>query len=249
MNALTKSMAATLFLAALIGFFAGCASPTTAYRPFQPTMAAGAAYRLNAANLHPTQFSLGWREVLAKRKLLEETSPPELLAYLHDKDVPIVIGPGGIPYMTDGHHTLRGLLVSRIADKTAYGHVLANWSHLDAKTFWQRMVENNYTHLKTAQSQLPQDPAALPADLTAMQLDPYRGLAWGVMVAGGFAERKDVYFQEFAWANYFRDRVRWDDGSDTNFARAVEEASELAHHPAAAALPGYSPTKVVAVKK
>jgi hypothetical protein len=111
------------------------------------------------------------------------------------------------------------------------------------------MAGKNYAYLGGAQTGRTQDPAQLPTSLLTMQLDPYRGLAWAVMVAGGYAERKDVFFQEFAWGNYFRDKVRWDDRDDAAFTRAVEEAGALAHAPAATALPGYSPNKVVPGQK
>lgn len=208
------------------------------YVPFRPDLPAGAACRIDAAQLHPTQLSLGWREVADKRKAFDAKSPAEVIAYLKDKDIPVVIGPGGVPYLTDGHHTLRALLESKAPDKTAYGHVLANWSALAPGEFWSRMAANNYSYLKDAAGR-PQPPAALPPDLRGLQLDPYRGLAWGVMKAGGFHERKKTYFQEFRWADYFRDRIHWDDADDEAFSDAVKAACVLAQDPAAAAQPGY----------
>jgi hypothetical protein len=208
------------------------------YEPFRPDLPAGAAYAIDARKLHPTQFALGWREVVFKRAKIDKKSPGELRAYLQEKDVPVVIGPGGVPYMTDGHHTLRALIESKHADKTAYGHILANWSALPPAEFWARMQAKNCAYLKDATGR-PQPAALLPADLLGMQRDPWRGLAWAVMEAGGFEERKGVYFQEFRWADYFRDKVAWDDQDDAAFARAVQQACALAGDPAAALLPGY----------
>ncbi|MES1168459.1 MAG: ParB/Srx family N-terminal domain-containing protein, partial [Oleiharenicola lentus] len=195
----------------VLGFLTACAQDT--YLPFRPDMVAGAAYTLDARQLHPTQFAHGWREVVAKQKLLDSKSAAEVTAYLKDKDVPVVIGPGGVPYMTDGHHTLRSLIESKAADKTAYGHILANWSGLDPAEFWTRMQANRYVYLKDAGGR-DQPPSALPGSLLAMQRDPWRGLAWGVMKAGGFDEKKGVFFQEFLWADYFRDKIKWDDRDD-----------------------------------
>jgi hypothetical protein len=207
--------------------------------PFRPDLPAGAAYVLDAARLHPTQFALGLREVVAKQKAIDAMTPDKLVAYLKDKDVPVVIGPGGTPYMTDGHHTLRALLDSAQPDKSAYGHILANWAAVEPAAFWKRMAAQNYTYLKDASGRGPQPPASLPASLKSMQSDPYRGLAWGVMKAGGFDEVKGVFFQEFLWADYFRAKVSWDDASDAAFAEAVQKAAALAREPAAAGLPGY----------
>ena len=82
-----------------------------------------------------------------------------------------------------------------------------------------------------------------PKSLLEMQSNIYRGLGWAVMKAGGFEEKKgpDGFFQEFYWGDYFRAKVRWNDGDDEDFKRAVKEAVALAHDPAAAKLPGYIP--------
>lgn len=211
------------------------------YAPFRADLTAGAAYSLDARKLHPTQFALGWREVVSKQKVFDEKTPAEREAYLREKDVPVVIGPGGIAYLTDGHHTLRALLESTTPDKTAFGHILANWSDLAPAKFWQEMQAHNYAYLHDARGRGPQPPESLPETLLLMQRDPYRGLAWGVMKAGGFAEKKGVFFQEFRWADFFRDQIAWNDDDDAAFARAVRDACVLAHAPEAAQLPGYLP--------
>lgn len=205
---------------------------------FRADLPPGTPCRIDARRLHPTQFSVGHREVLAKTENIDEKSPNKLVAYLKKKDVPVVIGPGGVPYMTDGHHTLNGLLRSRHADKTAYGHILANWADLAPDAFWARMSEHRYVYLKDAAGR-PREAGELPASLLDMRDDPWRSLAWAVQKADGYAERPGVFFQEFLWADFFRDRVRWDDRDDAAFARAVSEATTLARDPAAAALPGY----------
>lgn len=226
------------FLGLLLASGLAACAQTGGHVPFRPDLPAGAAYSLDARQLHPTQFSHGWREVVHKAAKINAMTAAEVKTYLIDKDVPVVIGPGGVPYMTDGHHTLRSLIESTAADKTAYGHILANWSDLSAEEFWARMEANNYTYLQDAQGKL-QPPATLPASLLVMQRDPYRGLAWGVMKANGFLERKGVFFQEFRWADYFRDRIRWDDADDDAFDDAVKAACVMAQAPAAAHLPGY----------
>lgn len=209
------------------------------YVPFRPDLPAGAAYTLDARQLHPTQMAVGWREVAAKIKLINGKSPEETVAYRKDKDVPVVIGPGGVPYMTDGHHTMRALIESKSADKLAYGHILANWSGLAPTEFWARMQAKHWVYLKDADAK-PVTVAALPADLLHLQLDPYRGLGWGLLKAGAYEEKKGVYFQEFLWGDRFRGKVTWNDQDDADFARAVKEARALARTPAFADLPGYS---------
>lgn len=243
MRFLPSGFAALLRLALVAGLLPALASAAAAehasYLPFRADLPVGAACTFDPAQVHPTQLCLGWREVVYKRKLLESKRPDALAAYLKDKDVPVIVGPGGVPYITDGHHTLRALLESNVADKTAYGHILANWSGLSPDAFWAKMAENHYSYLKNAKGEGPRPYTAVPASLRELQLDPYRGLAWGVMKAGGFHEQKQVFFQEFAWADYFRANLTWDDANDKAFADAVIAAEVLAQAPAAKALPGY----------
>lgn len=215
------------------------AAPAEVYVPFRADLPAGTAYTIDARALHPTQFALGFREVRHKAAIISRKDAADLVAYLKKKDVPVVIGPGGIPFLTDGHHTMRALLESTQPDKTTYGHIIANWSDLAPAAFWEKMRAAHNTYLNDAAGRGPLDPAALPADLFAMQSNLYRGLSWAVLEAGGFTERKDVYFQEFFWADFFRGKITWDDADDVDFQRAVAAAVELAHSPAAAGLPGY----------
>jgi hypothetical protein len=213
------------------------------YTPFRPDLPAGTAYTIDARQLHPTQFAVGFREVAFKTKAINGKAAAALVAYLQEKDVPVVIGPGGVPYMADGHHTIRALLDSQHPDKTVYGHILANWAALDAKAFWAQMLEHHYAFLanKDGTGDLPA--AELPVSLFDMQSNIYRGLGWAVMKAGGFDELKGPggYFQEFYWGDFFRSTVRWNDTDDADFKRAVKEACVLAHGPSAAKLPGYIP--------
>ncbi|MDB6166071.1 MAG: phy [Lacunisphaera sp.] len=213
------------------------------YEPFRPDLAAGAAYRIDALKLHPTQFALGFREVAYKTRVIDGKNAAALLAYLQEKDVPVVIGPGGVPYMADGHHTIRALLESHQSDKTVYGHIIADWSGLKPDVFWAQMRAKHYAYLKDKDGQA-RPTAELPATLLSMQSDIYRGLGWAVMKAGGFTELKgsDAFFQEFYWGEYFRDRLHWND-DEADFQRALKDALTLAHEPAAASLPGYTPQK------
>jgi hypothetical protein len=240
-------MKLSLFLPRVLflGFVAlSAAHAADVYAPFKPDMPAGTAYTLDALALHPTQFSTGQREIDYKRAKFDQMNRAEVTAYLKKKDVPVVIGPGGVPYLTDGHHTISALIACVHPDKTVYGHILANWSALPAKDFWTRMQQQGYTFLRDNTGQL-HNPAELPVSLSEMKPDPYRGLAWAVMLADGFREIKPpaIFFQEFYWADFFRDKIKWDDTDNAEFTRALEAAVQLAHSPAAAALPGYIATQ------
>ncbi len=232
-------------LIALLALLAFTAAPLhadpSAHVEFRPDLPAGTACRLDAERLHPTQFALGWREVAHKQRRFGALPAEAVRAQLIEKDVPVVIGPGGVPYLLDGHHTLRALLESTAAEKTAYGRIRANWSDLAPDEFWARMRANGYVNLTAPDGGGPLPPAQLPASLRAMARDPYRGLAWAVMHRTGFAERKDVLYLEFLWADFFRRHLAWDDNDDDAFDDAATAAMVLARSPAAAHLPGYTP--------
>lgn len=231
-------MTRRLLTLALLAVLAPVHASASAYAAFRADMQAGDAYTIDARQLHPTQFALGWREVVFKRAKIDAKDATALAGYLQEKDVPIVVGPGGVPFMTDGHHTIRALLESQHADKTVYGHVFANWATLAPAEFWARMRASNYAYLKDAAGR-DAAPEALPASLLEMQRDPWRGLAWALMEAGAFTELKGVFFQEFRWADFLRARVEWDDANQADFQRALAEAKKIAATPVAAALPGY----------
>ena len=67
------------------------------------------------------------REVEMRAEKLRQLSPDKLQKYLTKKIVPIVIGPGGIPYLLDHHHLARALIVSG-AGKFLVAEVKENWS-------------------------------------------------------------------------------------------------------------------------
>ena len=211
------------------------------YRPFSASMVAGDHFAIDANKLHPTQMTVSFREVARKAKRLQKMPPANVISVFKQKTLPVVIGPGGIAYLTDRHHTARALIDSEIVDKTAYGQVIANWSQMQPAEFWEKMRQSNYVLLVDS-LQNPIDPAALPNSLRECSNGPYRGLVWAVEQAGGITERDDLYFQEFAWVVYFRPLIQWDDADNADFKRAVNVAMKLAHDPAASNLPGYSPT-------
>ncbi|AHF89042.1 chromosome partitioning protein ParB [Opitutaceae bacterium TAV5] len=210
--------------------------------PFHPGLPAGVTVTIDARLLRPTQSVVGFREVAAKRKNIESKSRRKRVAWLRKKSVPVVIGPGGVPWMVDGHHTLRALVEADVGDKTAFGHILANWSGLDSAVFWRRMRENNYVYLQVPGSRTRLSPARLPVSLLDLQDDPWRSLAWAVGKAGVYEVQNHVFFQKFHWAEFFRVRITWDDSRKKNFRRAVVTAMELACTPAASHLPGWLPS-------
>jgi hypothetical protein len=219
----------------------------TDYPPFAPNMRKGELFVIRAQALHPTQQMVGFREVKSKSEALNRMSEEKLNAELQDDNMVMIIGPGGIPYLADGHHEVRSLLNSNQTNKNIYGIVVENWSDMAPADFWKKMVDQGYAYLFDSEHNAI-DPASLPASVSGCVDDPYRDLAAAVRLAGGYAKDVKVFYQEFIWAEYFRPLVKWDNSNDADYARAVREAAQLAHSSAAAKLPGYSATPLKASK-
>ena len=216
--------------------------------PYAPDMRAGDHFMIDAERLHPTQPSLSFREVDWRTGILNGMSQEQVAANVRTNPPQVIIGPGGVAYLTDAHHTMRAILDSKHADKRVCGVIVQNWSDLSEHAFWARMQATHNVYLRDGQDQRI-TPAQLPASLRDSQSDPYRGLTWMVGSRGGFTARSDVFFQEFYWGEYFRKHIRWNDADDAEFEDAVQRALKLAHEPDASKLPGYIPAPVPANTK
>ena len=216
--------------------------------PYAPDMRAGDHFMIDAERLHPTQPSLSFREVDWRTGILNGMSQEQVAANVRTNPPQVIIGPGGVAYLTDAHHTMRAILDSKHADKRVCGVIVQNWSDLSEDAFWARMQATHNVYLRDGQDQRI-TPAQLPASLRDSQSDPYRGLTWMVGYRGGFTARSDVFFQEFYWGEYFRKHIRWNDADDAEFEDAVQRALKLAHEPDASKLPGFIPAPVPANTK
>ena len=203
------------------------------------------------ADLHPTQASVGMAEVRIKAEKLKDEiqrrEEQDFLKYLlkHDKEEPIVIGPGGIFYITDHHHLARALYDLGVS-KT-YCIIVDNLSDERVDDFWKRMEDDNEVYLndQNGKAIIPND---LPTSIKDLRNDPFRSLAGAVRESCGF-EKGDKSssaedYLEFQWANYFR--AHWAQTGiptkdiDTNFDDATDAAQHLAVEKYAASLPGYT---------
>lgn len=202
-------------------------------------------------DLHPTQASVGMAEVQSKaRKLKEEIqrrSDEGLLSYLlkHNKEEPIVIGPGGVFYITDHHHQARALY--EVGVSTTYCAVVDNLSDIKPDEFWRHMEDNNEVYLKDRDGNQIK-PGDLPVSVKDLANDPFRSLAGAVREACGFEKASTgggaEDFLEFKWAEFLREH--WAKTGiathdvDKNFDKATNAALQLAAEKDAANLPGYT---------
>jgi len=80
--------------------------------PYSPDLPTNTVCLVQIAQLHPTQFALGLKEVEERAEKFKALKEAKREAYLHKHIAPIAIGPGGIPYILDGQHLARIVLES-----------------------------------------------------------------------------------------------------------------------------------------
>ncbi|WP_030756352.1 ParB/Srx family N-terminal domain-containing protein [Streptomyces griseus] len=118
----------------------------------------------------------------------------------------VVIGPGGEPFLTDGHHTLTSFFETPDggADLHVRLRVLANYSTLTRKDFWNRMQENKWVYLRGPEG-APVKVNKLPTGvgLANFEDDQYRSLLYFGRDIG--YEQNGLPFQEFYWGSWVRD--------------------------------------------
>jgi hypothetical protein len=203
------------------------------------------------SNLHPTQTSVGMTEVQIKveklRDELQRRGERNFLKYLlkHDKEEPVIIGPGGVFYITDHHHLARALY--DLGELHTYCIIVDNLSDERVDDFWKHLKDNNEVYLED-QNGNPIKPNDLPASVKDLRNDPFRSLAGAVRESCGFEKGDKTSsaedYLEFQWADYLR--KHWAHTGiptkdiDANFNNATDDALHLAVQKDAASLPGYT---------
>ena len=210
------------------------------YAPFRAGRAPNTYVWLNADNLasqtelRATQRSLGFREVDYKAFVsaaltmspvipmvsgdittydysAQSSKGTNLVAFWKDKDLPIIVGPDGKAYITDGHHTTAGYLAAKLAmpremvpgnSHVVLGHIVANYFSgvpaIPDDAWWQtQQVANNAFLFGPNGNQLTQPTDRAFSDLqpirpsqlamptvpgkSSMTNDDYRSLTWGMV--------------------------------------------------------------------
>ncbi len=103
--------------------------------PYDPALPVKSLCQVPIERLRPTQFAVGYREVDDRAKEIVQKSPKKLKAYVEEHLPLIVIGPGGQPFLIDGHHLSLALLKSGVATSVE-ARVEANWRELSSAEFW-----------------------------------------------------------------------------------------------------------------
>ncbi len=188
------------------------------------------------SRLRPTQLTVGMLEVKRKRKRLRalEKKPAEIVGFILETPIRVVLGPKDQAYVIDHHHLALALLKEDF--KTAPMHIEADFSHLSPSDFWKRMKADNFVHPFNARGKR-KPLRTLPKTLRQLKDDPYRSLAGFVRAAGGYA-KTPAPFAEFAWANFFRRRID-SESIREDLKKTVNECVGLACTAPAADLPGF----------
>ena len=184
--------------------------------------------------LRPTQMTVGFAEVAAKRQMWEQAGNRNS-EFLERHCFPGVRGPKDHIYITDHHHL--GLALLQEGVETAFVAITDDLSRTAKAEFWTLM-----DHLKLAH---PYDAAGhrrsfedMPKKLKKLADDPFRSLAAQAKDAGGYAKKTEA-FAEFLWADFFRRRIPAELLQDDP-GKALRDALALCHSDDADHLPGWS---------
>jgi len=187
------------------------------------------------SRLRPTQLTVGMLQVKHKRQRLRtfEKQPAELVDFILEHPVRVVLGPAEKAYVIDHHHLALALIKEDF--ETAPVAIEDDLSHLSMSSFWKKMQALHYVHPIDADGKR-RSLTALPKSLKRLEDDPYRSLAGFVREAGGF-QKVLTPFAEFIWADYYRKRIK-EKLLRKDFDKALKEALKLASHKDARKLPG-----------
>jgi hypothetical protein len=187
---------------------------------------------VDIGDLHPTQITVGMREVREKRKHWRDAG--HKAKFLGSHLIPVIRGPRDRCYVIDHHHLARALHEEGVREIAVT--VVAELGKLDKEGFWTYLDNRGWLH--------PYDERGrrrhyrdLPRSVADLVDDPYRSLAGELRRAGGFA-KDTTPFSEFLWADFLRRRVKRT-RVENNFTGALEQALRLAKSEDAEYLPGW----------
>ncbi len=185
-------------------------------------------------DLHPTQITVGFREVREKREEWHRRAGKNKSDFLGRHMIPVILGPKDRPYVIDHHHLVRALHEEGVKDVLV--NVIADLSAVHKESFWVVLDHRGWCHPYDDKG-VRRDFAAIPSSIAKLKDDPYRSLAGELRRAGGYA--KDVLpFSEFIWTDFLRRHIKRK-RIEEDFASSLAKALELAKGSSADYLPGW----------
>lgn len=176
------------------------------------------------SQLRPTQMAVGWREVAEKRRRGLGAAP---------RSAPAVLGPKGVAYVLDRHHSLCAR--QQQGEAVAAVHIVEDLQHLSPAAFWRRLDQRGWCRPYDALGQRRAF-GDMPERLADLGDDPFRSLASALRRLGGYRKSSGP-FSEFRWADHLRAHIA-PALLERDFETAVGVALKLARRPEAASLPG-----------
>lgn len=191
---------------------------------------------IKVTKLKPTQITVGMLQVKHKARRLKqlEKRPAELVEFILEHPIRVVLGPKDRAYVIDHHHLALALLKGGF--ETAPMDVEEDFSQFSMTSFWKKMQTLHFVHPYDAHGEL-KSLAHIPEKLESLKDDVYRSLAGFVREAGGFAKVKTPY-AEFLWADFFRNHIKHK-FLKKHFDKVVKHAVLLARTKDAEELPGF----------
>ncbi len=196
--------------------------------------------RVRIADLHPTQITVGFREVAQKRlrwrsriRKAGEKGAANLVA-------PIVLGPAGALFLIDRHH-LACAMKDEGVDEVRVRQI-ADFSALAPQDVWPAFEARGWCRPYDADGR-HQPFGDIPHILDWLLDDPFRSLASALRRAGGFT-KKAAPFSEFVWADFLRHQIS-SDAAAADFDGSLGRALILARTPTAQNLPGWGAAAAV----
>jgi hypothetical protein len=186
------------------------------------------------ADLRPTQMTVGRHEVEEKRRAWRDRAEKDGPEFLGSHMIPVLLGPKGHHYVIDHHHLALALQAEGVQHLAV--NVVADLSRLAKPEFWVFCDTHGWCHPFDADG-VRRTYEDIPKRLDQMADDPFRSLAGELRRAGGFA-KEVTPFEEFAWADFLRRRIKRK-LVDDDFGAALSKALALARSPKADHLPGW----------
>jgi hypothetical protein len=154
-------------------------------------------------DLRPTQITVGFKEVEAKRKSWAKLDQADRKEAINEEFFPAVRGPGKKYFILDRHHA--ALALSHEKAECVQVGLVRDLSVLSTAAFWVFLDHYSWMHCydsKGKRRRLDE----VPKRFEDMEDDPYRSLAGDLRDRGGYS-KVDLPFLEFLWANHLRQQV------------------------------------------
>ncbi|MDR3435014.1 ParB-like protein [Telmatospirillum sp.] len=185
-------------------------------------------------DLHPTQITVGLREVAVKRAAWRKRKGEQGNEFLGRHMIPVVMGPKERLYAIDHHHLIRALHDEGETDVLVT--IVANLKHLETDAFWFVLDNRNWMH-PFGDNGRRRGYEDIPKSIKDLVDDPFRSLAGELRRQGGFA-KDTTPFSEFLWADFLRRRIKRK-AVEADFDETLEQAIVLAKSEDASYLPGW----------